>query len=59
MLEALGQVDFGLYGLVGGLTVFIGFFNMLLSVAVSANTIKCARSHFVPVNLLCKFTELM
>ncbi len=59
VLEALGQVDFGLYGLVGGLTVFIGFFNMLLSVAVSANTIKCARSHFVPVNLLCKFTELM
>lgn len=35
MLEALGQVDFGLYGLVGGLTVFIGFFNMLLSVATS------------------------
>ena len=35
VLEALGQVDFGLYGLVGGLTVFIGFFNMLLSVATS------------------------
>ena len=27
--------------------------------AASANTIKCARSRFVPVNLLCKFTELM
>ena len=35
VLQALGQVDFGLYGLVGGLTVFIGFFNMLLSVATS------------------------
>ena len=36
VLEALGQVDFGLYGLVGGLTVFIGFFNTLLSVAQRA-----------------------
>ena len=35
VLEALGQVDFGLYGLVGGLAVFIGFFNMLLSAATS------------------------
>ena len=35
VLQALGQVDLGLYGLVGGLTVFIGFFNMLLSVATS------------------------
>ena len=35
VLQALGQVDFGLYGLVGGLTVFIGFFNLLLSVATS------------------------
>ena len=35
VLQALGQVDFGLYGLIGGLTVFIGFFNMLLSSATS------------------------
>ena len=35
VLEALGRVDFGQYGLVGGLTVFIGFFNTLFSVATS------------------------
>lgn len=30
-LMALGEVDYGLYGLVGGLTVFISFFNSVLS----------------------------
>ena len=33
MLAALGKTDYGLYGVVGGLTVFVSFFNMLLSVA--------------------------
>lgn len=33
MLAALGKTDFGLYGVIGGLTVFISFLNMLLSVA--------------------------
>ena len=33
-LEALGQVDFGLYGVVGGLTAFIAFFNGLLASAI-------------------------
>lgn len=33
-LAALGQVDFGLYGVVGGLTAFIAFFNGLLATAV-------------------------
>lgn len=33
-LMALGEVDFGLMGLVGGLTLFIAFFNGLLSSAV-------------------------
>ena len=32
---ALGQSDFGLYGVVGGLTVFIAFFNGLLASAIS------------------------
>lgn len=31
VLMALGKVDFGLYGLVGGLTAFIAFFNTLLA----------------------------
>ena len=35
VLEALGASDYGLYGVVAGLTVFIGFFNGLLSSAVS------------------------
>lgn len=35
VLMALGQVDYGLYGVVGGLTVFITFFNGLLSGAIS------------------------
>ena len=35
VLQALGQVDFGLYGLVGGLTVFVAFLNTLLSSATS------------------------
>ncbi len=34
VLMALGQVDYGLYGVVGGLTGFIGFFNGLLASAV-------------------------
>lgn len=33
VLAALGKTDFGLYGVVGGMTVFISFLNMLLSVA--------------------------
>ena len=33
VLAALGKEDFGLYGVVGGLTVFVSFFNMLLSMA--------------------------
>lgn len=32
---ALGQVDYGLYGVVGGLTTFIGFFNGILSGSIS------------------------
>ena len=35
ILMALGQSDYGLYGVVGGLTVFIDFFNMLLADAVA------------------------
>lgn len=34
-LSALGDVDFGLFGLVGGLTTFISFFNSLLAVSTS------------------------
>ena len=33
MLAALGKTDFGLYGVVGGMTVFITFLNGLLSIA--------------------------
>lgn len=33
VLAALGKTDFGLYGVVGGLTVFISFLNTLLSTA--------------------------
>ena len=35
VLMALGQVDYGLYGLVGGLAIFISFFNGLLSGAIA------------------------
>ena len=35
VLSALGEVDYGLYGLVAGLTVFISFFNRLLASAVA------------------------
>ena len=35
VLEALGKEDFGLYGVVGGLTVFIAFFNHLIGTANS------------------------
>lgn len=34
VLEALGQEDFGLYGVVGGLVAFISVVNTLLGVAV-------------------------
>lgn len=34
VLMALGPVDYGLYGVVGGLTVFIAFFNSLLAGAL-------------------------
>lgn len=34
VLEALGHVDYGLYGVVGGLVVFIGFFNSVLATSV-------------------------
>lgn len=35
VLLSLGQTDFGLYGVVGGITAFIAFFNGLLGSAVS------------------------
>ncbi len=35
ILMALGQVDYGLFGLIGGLMVFIAFFNNVLGGAVS------------------------
>ena len=35
ILMALGEVDYGLFGLVGGLTAFVVFFNSLLAGAVS------------------------
>lgn len=35
VLMALGQEDFGLYGVIGGLVMFIGFINSLLGTAVS------------------------
>ena len=35
MLMALGEVDYGLLGLVGGLTAFISFLNSLMSTAVT------------------------
>ena len=31
---ALGQVDYGLFGIVGGLTAFISFFNSLLATSI-------------------------
>ena len=34
VLEALGKEDFGLYGVVGALTIFIAFLNMMLSGAL-------------------------
>ena len=33
-LQSLGEVDYGLYGVVGGLTAFIAFFNGLLATAI-------------------------
>ena len=33
-LQALGEVDYGLMGVVGGLTAFIAFFNGLLAGAI-------------------------
>ena len=35
VLEALGQIDFGLYGLVGGLVIFISFINIQFATAIS------------------------
>lgn len=35
VLQALGKTDYGLYGVVGGMTVFITFLNTLLSTATS------------------------
>lgn len=35
VLMALGEVDFGLYGVVGGLTAFVGFINELLAMSVA------------------------
>ena len=35
VLAALGKTDFGLYGVVGGMTVFISFFNSILNVSTS------------------------
>lgn len=34
ILMALGQVDYGLYGVIGGLTAFIAFFNSLLAAGI-------------------------
>lgn len=42
VLEALGQEDFGLYGVVGGLVAFIGIVNSLLG---------CAVGHFYAVSV--------
>ena len=33
-LQALGEVDFGLYGVVGGLAMFISFFNSVLAYSI-------------------------
>ena len=35
VLMALGQTDMGLYGLIGGLTLFVSFFNIQFSIAIS------------------------
>ena len=35
VLEALGQVDFGLYGLIGSLVIFIAFINIQFSTAIA------------------------
>ena len=35
VLEALGQVDFGLYGLIGSLVIFISFINIQFSTAIA------------------------
>ena len=35
ILQALGQVDYGLWGVVGGLVGFVSFFNGLMSLAVA------------------------
>ena len=35
VLEALGQVDFGLYTVIGGMVVFLGFFNIQLAGAIT------------------------
>ena len=35
VLEALGQVDFGLYGLIGSLVIFVSFINIQFSTAIA------------------------
>ena len=51
MLQALGQVDFGLYGLIGGLTVFLGLINHMMHIGVG-------RFYAVSVGKIEKSSEL-
>ena len=47
VLEALGIIDFGLYGLIGGLTIFISFLNIQFCSAIAryyAYSIGAART---------------
>ena len=50
VLAALGQEDFGLYGVVGGLALFIGFLNQLLSAALSRFYAVCVGASKVAEN---------
>ena len=71
VLEALGQEDFGLYGVVGGLVVFIGIVNSLLGCAVgrfyavsvgaadSSSSVFCLRSPNVLLKLCRVHEELV
>lgn len=48
LLMALGEVDFGLYGLIAGLTALVGFVNSLMSTAVAryyAYAVGAAQEH--------------
>ena len=54
-LMVLGEVDLGLFGVIGGLTLFINFFNSVLSISVSrfyAHSI--GEAQISPVNGLLK-----